>query len=91
MTVPGRGITGTFAARTWEQHGEGLLSCHQFQQRVNAKLVPSAVLQDLVPMLFSPACKHLCKEGMSEGCWGQQPLHLPGSVLAQAAPNSPEL
>lgn len=76
MAVPGRGITGTFAARTWEQHGEGLLSCHQLQQRVNVKLVPSAALQDLVPMLFSPACKHLCKEGMSRGLLGTATLAL---------------
>lgn len=32
--VPGRDITGTSAARTWEHHGKGLLSCHQLQQLV---------------------------------------------------------
>lgn len=52
--VPGRDITGTSAARTWEHHGKGLLSCYQLQQRVNAKLGPSAALQDLLPTLFHP-------------------------------------
>lgn len=44
--------TDTSAPRTWEHHGKGLLRCHCFQERVDAKLGTSAALQDFLLMLF---------------------------------------
>lgn len=76
MGVPARAVTGNSAARTWEQHGEGPLSCHQLQQRVNADLVQSAALQDLLPVLLRPARTHLCEEGVSRGLLGTAILAL---------------